>query len=218
VSRISLRFLLVFACFAFVAPGSSASVAETPLATAAPTAAAKCCAVAYNKAGTHFQVTGTVTYKGEAIHFSFHGPCASPAGPGRAYIKSRWIPVGDVVAGYHHIDIVQKVNGKIVYTKSPGFFVKGTAQLRKPTVTITSGPSGVVTGTSALFKYKFANTAKVLCRLDTRPWASCASLNWVQYENLAPGPHVFVLRAYALTGTAFAEAKRSFTLSAPPPG
>ena len=218
MSRFALRFLLVLVGFAFAAPGSSASVSESPLSTAAPAAGAKCCTVVYNKAKTHFQVSGVVTYKGDPILFSFHGPCASPAGPGRAFVKSRWIPVSDVVAGYHHIDIVQKVNGKIVYSKSPGFFVKGTAQLRKPTVTITSGPSGVVTGTSALFKYKFANTAKVLCRLDSRPWASCASLNWVQYENLAPGPHVFVLRAYALTGQAFAEAKRSFTLSAPPPG
>jgi hypothetical protein len=75
-----------------------------------------------------------------------------------------------------------------------------------------------VTGTSALFRYKVANHAKVTCRLDARPWASCGSLDWVQYENLAPGSHVFVIRAHALAGKGYAEAKRSFTLSAPPPG
>ncbi len=215
MSRLALRFALVLAVFACAAPASLAAAAEAPLAS---TASAGCCTVTYNKAKTHFQVTGTLSYKGKAILFSFHGPCASPAGPGRAYVKSRWIPVRDVVAGVHHIEIVQQVDGKIVYSKSPGFFVKGTAQLRKPTATITSGPYGVVTGTSALFKYKVANTVKVTCRLDSRPWAPCASLNWVLYENLAPGPHVFVLRAHALSGQGYAEAKRSFTLSAQPPG
>jgi hypothetical protein len=220
MSRLALRFafVLMLVGFAVAAPGASASIsAEAPLDTATPSAArAACCTVTYNAAKTHFQVTGTVSYKGTPVLFSFHGPCASPAGPGRAHVKSRWIPVREIVAGYHTIDIVQKVSGKIVYSKSPRFFVKGTAQLRKPTATITSGPSGVVTGTSALFKFKVANAAKVLCRLDARPWRSCSL--WEQYENLAPGPHVFELRAYALGGPTYAKATRNFTLSAPPPG
>ena len=222
MSRFALPFLLVLAGFAFAVPGASAAVAVEAPAVAA--AEATCCTVTYNAKKTHFQVSGVVAYKGKPVLFSFHGPCASPAGPGRAYVRSRWIPVRDVVAGYHHIDIVQKVNGKIVYSKSPRFFVKGTRKQPKPTVTITSGPSGVVTGTSALFKYTFANTEKVLCRLDASSWASCLSastgvaVKWVQYENLAPGPHVFVVRAYAVGGPGYAEAKRSFVLSAPPPG
>ena len=215
MSRLALRLALVLVGFALAAPGSSASIAaEAPLQAAV--ISADCCTVTYNAAKTHFQVTGIVSYKGTAVLFSFHGPCASKAGPGRAYLKSRWIPLRENVAGYQTIDIVQRVNGKIVYSKSPRFFVKGTAQLRKPSATITSGPSGVVTSTSALFKFKVANAEKVLCRLDAQPWRSC--LNWALYESLAPGPHVFQVRGHAFGGRTYAEAKRSFTLSAPPPG
>jgi hypothetical protein len=179
--------------------------------------AADCCKVTYNAAKTHVQVTGVVAYKGEPVLFSFHGPCASPAGPGRASVKSRWIPLKSLVAGYHTIEIVQKVNGKIVYSSSPKFFIKGTAQLRKPTVKITSGPKGVVTGASALFKFKGTNLDRLACRLDRRKWQSCG-VGWALYENVAPGPHTFTVRAYSLDGKSFVEAKRTFLLSAAPPG
>ena len=179
--------------------------------------AAACCKVTYNAAKTHVQVTGVVAYKGEPILFSFHGPCASPAGPGLAHVKSRWIPVKQLVAGYHTIDIVQRVNGKIVYSKSAKFFIKGTAQLRKPTVRITSGPKGVVTGTSALFKFKGTNLDRLECRLDRRRWQSWG-VGWALYEDLAPGPHTFTVRAYSLDGKSFVAQERVFTLSAPTPG
>lgn len=112
---------------------------------------------------------------------------------------------------------MQKVNGKIVYSKSPRFFINGTAQLRKPTVAITSGPKGVVTGTSALFKVKGTSLDRLECRLDRRKWQSCG-VGWALYENVAPGPHTFTVRAYSLDGKSFVEAKRTFVLGAAPPG
>jgi hypothetical protein len=206
-ARALRRFLLMLAVPAlFVALGHG-SVASS--------AGAKCCTVTYNAKKTHVQVTGIVAYRGRPILFSFHGPCASPAGPGLAYVKSRWIPLRDIAAGYHTINIVQQVNGKIVYTKSPRFFIAGRLRERKPSVTITAGPTGVVTATSAAFEFRAVNASPVLCRLDGGPWAQCKLR--VRYDALEPGPHVFTVRGHALAGKGFAEARRSFVLSAPPP-
>lgn len=207
--RLLRRCLLVLAV-----PAIFVALGEVSVASAA---GAKCCTVSYNAAKTHVQVTGVVAYKGTPVLFSFHGPCASPAGPGLASVKSRWIPLPDLVAGYHSITIVQKVAGKIVTTKSPRFFIRGKAQLRKPTARILSGPGGVVSGTSVTFEIRVANTARSLCRLDAGAWKPCTS-RYMRYDKLAPGPHTFTVRAYALAGKAYAQAKRSFTLSAPAPG
>jgi hypothetical protein len=210
-----LPLLALVACAVAALPNAAA---PAPAVMASPAlAAAQCCAVTYNDEKTHVQVTGVVAYKGDPILFSFHGPCASPAGPGLASIKSRWIPLKTLKAGYHRITVVQRVNGRIVTTFSPKFFVKGKAQLAKPSARILSGPSGVVQATSAVFEIRVANTERFLCRLDSQPWKACAS-RYMRYESLKPGPHVFTLRAYALSGSGYVEAKRSFTVSAPPPG
>ena len=189
-----------------------------PALASSEAAGASCCKVTYNAAKTHVQVTGTVAYKGEPISFSlaFHGPCTGPAGNGFAHVRSKWIPVKHMVAGHHWIDIVQRVNGKIVFTKSTKFFIKGTAQLRKPTVTITSGPKGVVTGTPALFRFKFKNVDQLECRLDNRKWELC-STGWAMYENLASGPHTFTVRAHSIDRKSHVDATRTFIVSAPRP-
>jgi hypothetical protein len=177
----------------------------------------KCCTVTYNAAKTHVQVTGIVAYKGQPLSFSLssQGPCTGPAGNGLAHVRSKWIPLRNMVAGHHWIDIVQRVNGRILFTKSTKFFIKGTAQLRKPRVTITSGPKGVVTGTTALFKFKFADVDRLQCRLDNRKWALCST--WAMYENLAPGPHTFTVRAHSIDRKSHVDARRTFTVSAPLP-
>ena len=179
---------------------------------------ANCCKVTYNAAKTRVQVTGTVAYKGEPISFSLsaQGPCTAPAGKGLAHVSSKWIPLSNMVAGNHWIDIVQRVNGKLVFTTSPKFFIKGTAQLRKPTVTITSGPKGVVTGTTALFKFKFKDVDQLECRLDNRKWELC-STGWAMYENLALGPHTFTARAHSIDRKSYVDAKRTLVVSAPHP-
>lgn len=200
--------VVAVAAVASLAAGlAHASVTATP--------AAKCCTVTYNKAKTHVQVSGVVAYRGTPVLFSFHGPCASPAGPGRAYVKSRWIALRYLPRGYHRIDIVQKVNGKIVYSKSAAFFIAGRYQEPKPTAAITSGPTGVVEGTGAGFAFRTTNAAKTLCRLDALPWQACNGT--VSYQALEPGPHVFALRAVSPSGKQKAEVTRQFVLSAPPP-
>jgi hypothetical protein len=214
MSRLALRLVLLLALAAPCAAVAPAVAAASP---SRAEAGAHCCTVTYDAARTKVQVTGVVAFEGTPILFSFHGPCASPAGPGLAAIKSRWIPLRDLVAGYHTITIVQRVSGRIVTTQSPRFFIKGTAQLRTPNARILSGPSGVLEGTSAVFEIRVANTERAVCRLDARAWKSCTS-RFMRYDGLASGPHVFTVRAYALAGRGYAEAKRAFTLSAPPPG
>lgn len=211
--RLVLPFLVVTALTA----GGSGLAASSELASSR--AAAKCCTVTYNAARTHFQVTGVVAYRGTPLLFSFSAksPCAARAGNGLAALKSRWIPVTEVKAGYHRITVLQRVGGKLVTTFSPKFFVAGKAQLAKPSARIHSGPSGSVQGTSFVFQFKYANTERVLCRLDRRPWSACSS-GHVQYDNLRPGPHVFTVRTYALTGKRYTEVKRPFLVVAPLPG
>lgn len=216
--RHALRLVpsLVLVVLAVALPNAAAPAPSTSSAPAAR-AGADCCTVTYNAKKTHVRVTGVVSYKGDPILFSFHGPCASPAGPGLARVESRWIPLKALKAGYHRITIVQRVNGRIVTTFSPKFFVAGTAQLAKPAARILSGPSGVVEATSVVFEIRVANTERAVCRLDRRRWQACTS-RYLRYDGLKPGPHVFTVRAYALSGDGYAEAKRRFTVSAPPPG
>lgn len=175
ISRL-LPLVVLAVCIGGAAPGESASAASAR----GSATAARCCTVTYNAAKIHVQVTGVVAYRGTPILFSFYGPCATPAGPGLANVKSRWIPLRDIVAGYHSIKIVQRVDGKIVTTSSPKFFVKGKAQLRKPMVRITQGPQGVVTATSVVFELKATDYAKLLCRLDSGPWKQCSPLGEVR--------------------------------------
>jgi hypothetical protein len=213
-----LTRLLPLVALAFVIAGGGPGAASSSTAEVASASGASCCKVTYNAAKTHVQVTGTVAYKGEPLSFSLssQGPCTAPAGKGVAHVSSKWIPVRNMVAGYHWIDVVQRVNGKIVFTKSPKFFIKGTAQLRKPKVTITSGPEGVVSSTTALFRFTFKDVDQLECRLDNRTWKLC-STGWAMYENLAVGPHTFTVRAHSIDRKSYVDAKRTLVVSAPHP-
>lgn len=164
-----LSRLLPLAALAFVIAGAGPGTASASTAGAVSASGANCCKVIYDATRTRVQVTGIVAYKGEPLRFllSSQGPCTGPAGKGLAHVSSKWIPLRNMVAGYHWIDIVQRVNGKLVFTKSAKFFIKGTAQLRRPKVTITSGPKGVVTGTTALFKFQFKDVDQLEC-----PWTA----------------------------------------------
>ena len=213
-----LSRLLPLVALACVIAGAGPGAASSSTAKLESASSANCCKVTYNAAKTHVQVTGTVAYKGEPLSFSLssQGPCTAPAGKGLARVSSKWIPVRNMVAGYHWIDVVQRVDGKIVFTKSQKFFIKGTAQLRKPTATITSGPKGVVTGTTALFKFTFKDVDQLECRLDNRKWKLC-STGWAMYENLAVGPHTFTVRAHSIDRKSYVDANRAFVVSAPHP-
>ena len=213
-----LSRLLPLVALASLIAGGGPGAASSSTARVASASGANCCKVTYNAAKTHVQVTGTVAYKGEPLSFSLssQGPCTAPAGKGLARVSSKWIPVRNMVAGYHWIDVVQRVDGKVVFTKSAKFFIKGTAQLRKPTATITSGPKGVVTAATALFKFTFKDVDKLECRLDNRTWKLC-STGWAMYENLAVGPHTFTVRAHSIDRKSYVDANRTFVVSAPHP-
>jgi hypothetical protein len=96
-----------------------------------------------------------------------------------------------------------------------GVSVAIAAELRPPTVRITSGPQGVIADTSVVFAFKGTGYSRLLCRLDSRPWKRCSRS--VKYEGLAQGPHTFRVRAYALSGNGYVVAKRSFVIVAPLP-
>jgi hypothetical protein len=63
-----------------------------------------------------------------------------------------------------------------------------------PTTTITSGPSGTVTSTTASFSFDSNEPdATFECRRDAGTWAPCSSPK--SYSSLVPGTHAFHVRA-----------------------
>ena len=100
--------------------------------------------------------------------------------------------------------------------------VTGTARPADPvdSVTITAGPSGEVTSTSAMFS--FAGTGAVTdfrCSLDTRILAPCTSP--ATYNGLALGPHTFTVAGFRGETTVNVSASREWTIvgagGGPPP-
>jgi predicted extracellular nuclease/2',3'-cyclic-nucleotide 2'-phosphodiesterase (5'-nucleotidase family) len=85
-----------------------------------------------------------------------------------------------------------------------------------PTTTITSGPTGTVTETTATFEFE-ANRqgATFECQLDDGEWAACTSPK--SYESLSDGSHTFRVRATNPIGSAVGEpAVRTWTVSSRP--
>jgi hypothetical protein len=90
----------------------------------------------------------------------------------------------------------------------------GVPAATPPTATITSGPDGTTTATSATFAFSADEAdATFECRLDGGDWAACTSPHSV--SGLAVGDHSFAVRATTAAGTGPA-ASRSWTVSAPP--
>lgn len=84
-------------------------------------------------------------------------------------------------------------------------------------VTITDGPSGETTSTSATFS--FVGTGAVTdfrCALDTRVLTTCTPP--VTYVDLALGPHTFTVAGYRGVTPVDASASRDWTIVAPAPG
>lgn len=84
-------------------------------------------------------------------------------------------------------------------------------------VTITDGPSGETTSTSATFS--FVGTGAVTdfrCALDTRVLSPCTPP--VTYVDLALGPHTFTVAGYRGVTPVDASASRGWTIVAPAPG
>ena len=69
-----------------------------------------------------------------------------------------------------------------------------------PQTTITEGPSGPTSSTSATFRFSSNDTAATFqCKLDDRSWSSCASGK--TYTGLPQGSHTFRVRAKDSAGT-----------------
>jgi hypothetical protein len=69
-----------------------------------------------------------------------------------------------------------------------------------PQTTITKGPSGPSTSTSATFRFASNDTAATFqCKLDDRNWSSCSSGK--TYTGLPQGSHTFKVRAKDSAGT-----------------
>ena len=85
------------------------------------------------------------------------------------------------------------------------------------TPTITAGPSGSTTATSASFSFSTDDSAATFsCSLDGAASSSCSSPK--AYSSLATGSHTFAVKATNSTGTS-AAASRTWTVTAaaPPP-
>jgi hypothetical protein len=68
-----------------------------------------------------------------------------------------------------------------------------------PQTTITSGPTGTTTATSATFSFSSSETGSAFaCRLDGGAWTGCASPS--TRSGLAPGAHSFEVRATDAAG------------------
>jgi len=83
-----------------------------------------------------------------------------------------------------------------------------------PDTSITSGPSGSTTSTSASLTFTATKSATFECRLDAGSWASCTSP--VTLNGLAIGQHTFDVRATDLAGNIDASpATATWTVTTP---
>jgi hypothetical protein len=87
---------------------------------------------------------------------------------------------------------------------------------RAPTVTISRGPERVTTSSKARFALTVAGARRIRCRLDSGPETRCTKS--AAYRALAPGAHVFSVRAKGPRGTATAFYAWTIKGAAPTPG
>jgi hypothetical protein len=92
-----------------------------------------------------------------------------------------------------------------------------TVDATGPTTSIDSGPSGVITSSTASFGFSANEAVNFECRLDDAGFSPCTSAQ--DYSDLADGLHVFQLRATDAAGNAdTTHAARAFTVQRTLPG
>jgi subtilisin family serine protease len=94
-----------------------------------------------------------------------------------------------------------------------------TVDTAAPDTSITAGPSGTISSSSASFSFSATEAGSSFeCKLDAGSWIACSSPK--ELTGLSEGSHTFSVRAKDAAGnTDASEATRSFTidLAAPPP-
>jgi subtilisin-like proprotein convertase family protein len=91
-----------------------------------------------------------------------------------------------------------------------------TVNTSPPETTITSGPSGTTTSTSATFEFTASEPATFECKLDTDAFAACTSPK--AYTGLGDGSHTLRVQATDAAGnTDPTPAERTWTVAPPPP-
>ena len=126
---------------------------------------------------------------------------------------------GDSAIGRANLDGTEVIPRFITGASSPeavavdGRTVGAVQDTTPPETTITSGPSGTVTSTSATFAFA-ANEASASfeCRLDGGAWAPCSTPK--SYTALLAGSHAFDVRATDPTGNVDATpARQTWTIT-----
>lgn len=97
------------------------------------------------------------------------------------------------------------------------FVTRSLAATPPPTPTITAGPTGSVTSTSATFRWSVVNAPrglKYVCSLDGAAFTACT--NGVSFRSLAVGSHTFQVES-VLSGAYSTPATRNWTIDTRPP-
>ena len=84
-----------------------------------------------------------------------------------------------------------------------------------PTTTITGGPSGTTTATTASLTFTASETATFECNLDGTGWTACTSP--ADYTALADGAHTVQIRATDAAGNVGPVVSRSWTVDTTAP-
>jgi hypothetical protein len=84
-----------------------------------------------------------------------------------------------------------------------------------PTVAISGGPSSPTADTNASFSFTTSNATTVQCQLDSGAFGACGSP--ATYQGLAPGAHVFTVKATNSVGSLAASWPWTILAPAPPP-
>jgi hypothetical protein len=112
--------------------------------------------------------------------------------------------------GTHTFEVRAVAGGLTDMTPASHMF---TIDTMPPVVTITAGPSGTVTETTATFAFLSSEAnSTFMCRLDSGAAETCTSGK--TYSNLPTGTHTFVVTATDPAGNTGAPAMRVFTIEA----
>lgn len=131
-----------------------------------------------------------------------------------ATASATWLTTA-VADGSHTLGVVATDRAGNVATATRVVIVDNTP----PTAQITSGPSGTVQGMTAILTVTGSDNLTPVAqlvfawRLDGGAWSAFAPDTAVTLAMLAPGPHLFEVKARDLAGNEGAAAQRSFTVS-----